>query len=82
MKRYGQVWPDIVFKFFKLAIIIDWPDQIPILTIKYNTRHSRETYFSTMILAKRIIGPVYWLKELHMEVVRDDATQKRLGSRV
>lgn len=82
MKRHGQVWPDILFKFFRLAVIIDWPDRVPIITIKYNTLHTRETYFSTMVLAKRLFGPVYWLKEMHMEVVRDAATQKRLGSRI
>lgn len=71
MRRDGQVWPDIVFKFFKLAVIVDWPDQVPIMSFKYNTRHTRDTYFSTMIIARRLFGPVYWLKELHMEVLRD-----------
>ena len=70
MKRHGQVWPSIPFKFFKLAIIIDWPDRLGLITIKYHTHPRRNTYFQTFTTARHLFGPFYWMGEHRAEVVR------------
>jgi hypothetical protein len=71
MKKHGQIWPDILLKVGKMAVIIDWPDQGSLLNINYKTKSSRSTYFSVLVIARKLFGPFYWLKEYHAEVLKD-----------
>jgi hypothetical protein len=76
MKKHGQVWPDILIKIGKFAVIVDWPDAMKMITIQYKTLPTRETYFTTLLFVKKIFGPVYWLSEYRAEVIKDGKRTK------
>lgn len=70
------MWPGMPIKIGKFAMIVDWPDQVPLFNIEYRTKTTRDTQFSTLFVANKIIGPFYWLSQYRMEVLKNDF-QKR-----
>lgn len=72
MKNKVQQWPQIIFKFYNLAIIVHWPDKIPMYWTSFKTVKARRTKFVTHVWVTKLIGPVYWLDEFHLEVIKKD----------
>lgn len=65
-----QTWPKMWLKVGRFAIITNWKDRLPFLDVKYKTSQNRETFYSTHVIVHHIFGPLYRLKEYHMEVIK------------
>jgi len=70
-KRNDQTFPSIPFKLWKLAVILDYVDGGHLFDITYRKMKNKDTHFHTIVLVWQLWGPIYWLKEYHMEVLNE-----------
>jgi hypothetical protein len=70
--RKKQVFPTIWLKVGPLVVITNWPHRLPIVRIKFPTLKTSNTYFSTSLLCKKIIGPIFFVREMKSEVLKEE----------
>jgi hypothetical protein len=75
-KRNQQTFPSIPVKLWKFALIFDYEDGGPLFDITFRKMNNKTTHFHTMVLARQLYGPIYWLKEYYMEVLNESKSKK------